>query len=180
MKFNVVVFVVFIFVFTFKANANSENNDKNREKYVYINSIFADKKFTIYRENQESGTVYSRRDVQSEAFFCNYNSEFYCISSFDIIFSVPKNINSYTKLWQFKNKLYHVSAKNEELTILGKRFQGVYIIDGPVSTFVDYVAFPSKQMKFVYSKDYGLLGFGYDESDNFFWSVSEKGFGSQH
>ncbi|WP_088210972.1 hypothetical protein [Shewanella sp. Shew256] len=176
MRFISLVFVVFLFIF--KAHANSEKNYDSRAKYVYINSIFSDKKFTIYRENNEFGTVYSGSDVQSEAIFCNYYSEFYCVTSFDITFSVPKDINLYTKQWQFKNKIYSVSAKNQELTIWGKNFKDVYIIDGPMTTFIDYVAFPSKQMKFVYSKGYGLLGFGYNDSDNFFWSVSEKGFGS--
>ncbi|MCH1932064.1 hypothetical protein L9G16_17970 [Shewanella sp. A25] len=177
MRFSSLAFVVFLFIF--KAHAYAEKNYESREKYVYINSVFSDKKFTIYRENNEFGTVYRSRDVQSEAFFCNYYSEFYCVISFDIIFSVPKDINTYTKQWQFKNKLYYVSAQNQELTILGKNFKDVYIIDGPMTTFIDYVAFPSKKMKFVYSKSNGLLGFGYNDSDIFFWSVSEKGFGSQ-
>ncbi|GGP72944.1 hypothetical protein GCM10009347_41900 [Shewanella algicola] len=148
-------------------------------RYIYIGSIDGDKKFTIQMENENRGSVYSGRDIKSDAFFCNYFSKFNCIISYDIVFAVPKDIDESTIQWEFNNKLYEVVAKNKKLKILGKNFSELYVIKGPKNTFVDYVAYPSVQMKYIYSKNDGLLGFGYYKNDHFFWSVSEKGFGAK-
>lgn len=149
-------------------------------RYVYISFGDGVQKYTINMESQEYGSVYRGRDIKSEAFFCNSFSRFICVISFDISFSVPKDIGNSIAEWEFDYRLYELVAKNVTLDILGHSYSDLYVISGPKSKFLNYVDYPYTQRKYIYSKEYGLLGFIDNNDGTVFWSVSEKGFGSQH
>ena len=116
---------------------------------------------------QDDGIVFG--GMKEPIRFCSEESEYICIRSDAINFSVPKNIERKTS-WEFDKAVYSIKRK-ERFSMLGR---GVEVL------FIEQIDQENKKIEFLFSEELGLIGFSPNGKINrFFLLENGCGFGGQ-
>jgi hypothetical protein len=134
------------------------------DRHTYIN-IYSPMSMFIIDQAESSFNIVDRA---TEAKFCEKNDAYYCVTSVAFNFHVPKVKLALDKEWKVDGKVYEIVSRFRDG--LGGFSGMVYIIERQEE---------NTKLKFLYSRQAGLVGFGGVSKDSsaFYMLSSNCGFG---
>lgn len=112
------------------------------QSWIYYDIREPGNQFLLQSEPNKSAWM----DIEGDAEFCGWNSTTACFKANEFRFAVPKRSLEVGAEWTYDGSSYRVNGKRR-LHLLGKVYS-VYFIDAKFEKF---------QMRFVYSRDAGLI-----------------------
>lgn len=144
--------------------------------YTYSSGWLAGEKYYVHRNNDESLVLNYGGDERNKVTQCVNDSEYYCFFTRRLAFVFPKNITINTSNWVVRDITFELIESNKVVRFLGKEITGVFLIKTPyIATLAGRQH--KKDTYWLYSKTYGVLGFGYKAGNRVYWLEQEKGLG---